>query len=261
MELLGILGFIVISIIAYSREEKINVFFNSHRILVQITPFIICFIISLLFSINLCLAPFNRSEPATDSAVFLYIGKAMQNGLIPYKDVFDHKGIILYFIEYIGYIIGFGNYTGVWIIELVNIFVTTILFYCIAKLLTKSSVVSYLTVFIITSLCSLTFYSGGNLVEEYSLPWITVSLYIVIKFFVTKTYRKWHVVILGCSFSIVFFLRVNMVGLWGALILAVLIYFIKNRRIAEALKCSFLFIAGCLIITIPLLIYFITTMI
>lgn len=259
MELLSVLGVVVLSIIAYNREEQINNYLFFHKRIKRITPLIICFFISLLFSINLCLAPFNKSEPGTDSAVFLYIGKAMQNGLLPYKDLFDHKGIILYFIEYIGYFIGHGSQTGVWIIELANVFVTSILFYYIAKLFSKSRIVCYLTVFIITSLCSLTFYSGGNLVEEYALPWITLSLYIVIKFFVTKTYRKWHIVVLGCSFSIVFFIRVNMVGLWVALLLAVLIYFIKNRRIAEIFKCLFLFIVGCLIVIIPLLLYFITT--
>ena len=179
----------------------------------------------------------------------------MHIGMIPYKDLFDHKGIILYFIEYIGYIIGFGSRIGVWIIELFNMFVSTIIFYHLAKLFSSSRISCYAVVFVVTSLCSFSFFEGGNLVEEYALPWISLSLYFVIKFFISNKYKKWNVVIIGCGFSVVILLRANMVGLWGALLLAVAFYFIKKKRVSDLLKCVLLFILGALIIFIPTIIY------
>lgn len=98
MELIGVFGFITISIIAYNREERINRYLTKHILLNRLSPFILCFIISFLLAINLNLSPFNNAVPGTDSSVYLYIGKAMYNGAIPYKDLFDHKGILLYFI-------------------------------------------------------------------------------------------------------------------------------------------------------------------
>lgn len=261
MELIGVFGFVIISIIAYNREEKINRMLLKHIFLKKIYPFTICFIISFLLAVNLNLSPFNNATPGTDSSVFLYIGKSMHNGATPYKDLFDHKGILLYFVEYIGYLIGFGNQIGVWIIELINIFATSVIFFCIANLFTKSKIISLLASYIVLNLSFIPFFvgEGGNLTEEYALPWISLSLYIVIKFFVTKEHKNWHIIALGVSFTIVFFLRVNMVGLWGALLISVLLYLIKSKRIAEIFKCSLLFILGCLLVIVPIGIYLIST--
>ena len=260
MLLLGVLAFFVLSVIAYNREEQIDNALSKHLRLNKIYPFIICFFISFLFALRLPLSPFNTLIPSTDSSVFLYIGKSMYNGAVPYRDLFDHKGIVLYFIEYIGYLIGFGHQDGVWIIELLNAFATSLIFFYISRLFTKSKIVCFLSSYLALYLCSIDFLDpslceGGNISEEYALPWIAFSLYIVVKFFLTNEYKKWQIILIGVGFAVVFFLRVNMVGLWGALMLSVLIYFIKNKRILEIFKCFSLFIAGCLFVVVPVFIY------
>lgn len=261
MELIGTLGFITLSIIAYNWEERINHYLSKHILLNKLSPFIVCFVISFLLAINLKLSPFNSAVPGTDSSVFLYIGKAMHNGTIPYKELFDHKGILLYFIEYFGYLIGFGNQVGVWIIELINLFITTLIFFKTANLFSKSRIICYLASYIVLHLSSITFLvnEGGNFTEEYALPWISISLYIVIKFFITKEYKKRSIVLLGISFAVVFFLRVNMVGLWGALIIALSIYLLKSKRIADFFKCALLFLVGLILVILPIIIYLVLT--
>ena len=261
MELIGVLGLVVLFIIANNREESINHYLSKHTIMNQLAPFIVCFAISFLIVIHLNLSPFNSAVPGTDSSVFLYIGKAMHNGDIPYKELFDHKGILLYFIEYFGYLIGFGNQIGVWIIELINLLVTALVLFKIANLFSISNTVCLLSTYIVLHLSSITFFvgEGGNLTEEYALPWISISLYIVVKFFITKEYKRWQIILLGVCFAFVFFLRVNMVGLWGALIVSVLVFFVKRKRIADIFKCSLLFFIGCLLVIAPLMIYFILT--
>ena len=260
MEIISLLSFFVFSFVVYKRENDIESCLSSHKIK-QMMPFVVCFIISFIFAVRLGLSPFNSSLPGTDSSVFLYIGREMYNGAVPYRDLFDHKGVILYFIEYLGYLIGFGNKIGVWIIEVINIFITSLIFYHIAAFFTKSKVVCYMSIFIVLQISSLPFIieEGGNLTEEYALPWIALSLYFVIRFFAKKDYRNWHIIAIGVSFTIVFFLRVNMVGLWAALLLVVVIYFIKNKRNIEILKCALLFISGCIIVLIPICIYLLQT--
>ncbi len=255
MELIGICSFFTIAILLFNREDDIDNFFVSHRRLQKIIPIMVCFVISLLFAVKFHLSPFNSQIPGIDSSVFLYIGRAMHNGAVPYKDLFDHKGIILYFIEYFGYLIGFGNSVGVWILELLNAFATAYIFYRISKLFSKSDIVCYVTAFVVLFLSSLDFLEGGNLTEEYALPWIALSLYLVTKFFITKEYKARYIILIGFAFAVVFFLRVNMVGIWGALLLSVIIYFVKNNRFCEVFKCAGLFIAGCLIAVIPIIIY------
>ena len=158
MEIISSLSFFVLALIAYKREDTIEKYLSNYRIMKHIVPFIICFAISFLFAITLALSPFNNLSPGTDSSVFLYIGREMLHGSVPYRDLFDHKGIVLYFIEYLGYLIGFGNKIGVWIIELLNIFFTSLIFYRISCLFTKSKVICYLSVFIVWDIVSSPFF-------------------------------------------------------------------------------------------------------
>lgn len=50
-----------------------------------------------------------------DSSVFKYMALVISKGGMPYKDAFDHKGPLLYIINYIGQLISY--YRGVWVIE------------------------------------------------------------------------------------------------------------------------------------------------
>lgn len=40
-----------------------------------------------------------------DSSVFQSVGKCWTQGLIPYRDIFDHKGSIVYVVDALGYAI------------------------------------------------------------------------------------------------------------------------------------------------------------
>ena len=59
---------------------------------------IVSFILSFIISSGFDTCPFFAGRIDDDSTVFLYIAKRMQEGRIPYADMFDHKGPLLYFI-------------------------------------------------------------------------------------------------------------------------------------------------------------------
>src|SRR5215212_5827918 len=49
--------------------------------------------------------PNNMTLPSRDSGVFLYLGLRFLNGDIPYRDVWDHKPPLIYFVDALGLII------------------------------------------------------------------------------------------------------------------------------------------------------------
>ena len=57
-----------------------------------------------------------------DSATFQVIGRGMLKGLVPYKDLFDHKGPILFYIQALGCLIN--KDFGIYFLQIVNVFVT-----------------------------------------------------------------------------------------------------------------------------------------
>ena len=54
-----------------------------------------------------------------DSAMFQTIGKYWVEGYLPYVDLYDHKGPMIFFINALGY--GLGGRNGVYIIQVLSI--------------------------------------------------------------------------------------------------------------------------------------------
>lgn len=211
----------------------------------------------IMMSIN-C-RPFSNYFLDTDSSVYMYIGKAMTNNFIPYKDIFDHKGIILYLFNYLGFLISDKSYFGIMIVCGLNAFLFSLIMIKLLKLNTKNRSSIYISIFWIFNLFAFKLSNATNSTEVFSLPWISLSLYASIKFLMYKKICSKDVVLLGTSFAIVFFLRCNNVACIIALILCILVELTKNRRFEDIYNCVKYFIFGVLLIVIPLLMYFIAT--
>lgn len=189
-----------------------------------------------------------------DSSVFKTVALCMQNGLTPYKDIFDHKGPLIYIYNWLGNQISY--YRGIWIIEFVSIFIS---FYFIYKI---SRIVCSKKKSIIVIFCSaaffITFFDGGNLTEEYAIPFITLSLYIFCEFFLESKISKFRLILLGGSFGAILMLRANMITLWCVFCVLVLIKCIKDKCFNDILYYITWFLCGSLIIVLPIVIWLIT---
>lgn len=218
-----------------------------------------CMIIALIVSTTYNLSPFNQYITNQDSSVFLYIGEKMRQGYVPYRDLFDHKGILLYFIQYLGEGLPFDNFAGVWLLEIVNMGITAWLLLRISELFTEKTVIKYISLIGVLMICGFQFYSGGNYTEEWALPWGCLAIYIFLKYFNTGVYRFSEIVWLGIGFAVVAFLRVNMVTVWAAMMPVIFVKLIIERKYKEIWCCASGFLTGLLIVTIPILIYTIVT--
>lgn len=217
-------------------------------------------LLSLCVGMQLALNPWSNGYPGSDSTVFLYIGERMREGAVPYRDLFDHKGLLLYFIEYLGLCIGNGSFVGVWLLEVVNLFATALLFFKITQLFSRKRTVCYTVVSLV--LCTVEcyiVYEGGNLTEEYALPWIALALYIFLKYFIEGSYRFCEIMLLGVSFVAVLFLRGNMVAVWAAFLPVVLIGMIARKEWRDIGRCMAGFLTGTLMGLVPFVVYCLTT--
>ena len=58
--------------------------------------------------------PDNMTLPSRDSGVFLYVGWRLLKGDIPYRDVWDHKPPLIYFVDALGLLLSPQSLVGVW---------------------------------------------------------------------------------------------------------------------------------------------------
>lgn len=220
--------------------------------------FLITIILFLLITVFIIMmqSPLNiwaNSYSSIDSSVFRTIGMYMSKGFMPYKDIFDHKGPIIYIINYIGTLISFNK--GIWYIEFIFMFTTFVFMYKIARLCVNKFF-SCLTLFII-AISFVTFFEGGNLTEEYALPFIAISLYIFLNYFINNKVNKTGLIFCGASFAATCLLRLNMVSIWIVFSIAVLIKSIKEKKYIELRTFILYFLLGISIVVIPIFIWLI----
>lgn len=65
------------------------------------------------------LYPFNDW---VDSNVYMTIGRGMLKGRIPYRDLYEHKGFIIYAIHALAALISRTSFLGVWLLEIAAAF-------------------------------------------------------------------------------------------------------------------------------------------
>ncbi len=210
-------------------------------------------LVSLLIVTSFDVCPYTGRMLDGDSSVFIYIAKMMHRGYVPYRDLFDHKGPWLYFIEFCGIS---GGTAFLWVLELIAAFVTIVIALRIAGFFTENMAARYLSVFSCFYITGFYLYRGGNYTEFWSLPFICLSLLIFVKFFKKDEYSKLSVILLGLTFGIVFLLRCNLISVWAVFLPAVVIRLIAKKRWKDILICAVLFLAGIILCLIPVLVYY-----
>ncbi len=221
--------------------------------IVIITIFLI---ISILILMQSPLNPIHGNIAKSDSTVFIYCGNAIRDGKIIYKDVFDHKGPILYLIEVIGLSITNGNTVGIWLIEVLFMLSNLCLLYKISKLFSNNKIINVLAS-IISLIPILEFLNKGNFTEEYALPFIIYALYVFIKYLKNNYVRYIEIFLNAVCMGIVLMLRPNMIAVWIVFIPVMIFLYIRDKKFKELGKTVLIYLGGILTVLLPIILYFV----
>ena len=130
--------------------------------------------ISFVTIISTSTSPLYLYVENLDSQVFQLIGKYWAKGHVPYVDLWDQKGPIIYFINAIGFW-ATGTKTGVYLIQILCLYADLLILYRIFhRRLFWQNTWTTLCIFVF-ALAQL--YGGGNGVEEYLLPFLILGFY------------------------------------------------------------------------------------
>ena len=114
-----------------------------------------------------------------DAAIFKQMGMAILKGKTIYLDYFDNKGCLLYFIHALCLWLG-GDFV-ILIIQAISLTFTLMLLDKIIALYKEGE--SRLYILLIALVLLLCFSEGGDLSEEWSLPFICYPLYKFLRFY------------------------------------------------------------------------------
>jgi len=217
----------------------------------------IILLFAFLFSITFVLMTKNPThfwiggDVETDSAVFNTIAMVMEKGYIPYRDSFDHKGPLIYFLNYLGRQIA--PYRGIWLLEFIALFFTFYMMYRIGCLCCRHLHAAVILLF--TAAPLFTFFESGNKVEEFALPFITLSLYLFLDYLMNRRITVCRLLLCGASLGSVCLLRLNMISVWIVFCIAILVLLLKEKNYFELIRLIKYFMLGFLGFVLPFILW------
>lgn len=195
-----------------------------------------------------------------DANSYFSMGKALFNGKMPYRDVFDQKGPYLYFLYGLAYLVSHTTFAGVFILEVICAFLDLLGIYYILRLyLKRNTALFFSPLTLAVAVSSKSFYWGGS-AEEICYPLLVWGLYLSIEYFKNSYPQK------PMGFKVIFGggllagvaanIKFTVLGFFFAWMMCVAFSFLVRKDFFGAVKGCVVFLLGMAVPFIPWLIYF-----
>ncbi|HSL31317.1 MAG TPA: glycosyltransferase family 39 protein [Anaerolineales bacterium] len=194
--------------------------------------------------------PGNMTLPSRDSGVFLYMGWRLLNGDIPYRDVWDHKPPLIYFVDALGLTLTPDSLWGVWILQFISILLTLLLIY---RLLDQElGTFAALAGSILLSSGFLTILERGNVTEEYALAFQALCFWLFVGAW-KKNFPLQASFWIGLAGGLAFNFKQTTIGIWVTYGLLLLVIRLLQRK--APLRDLFSLLTGWAVPSIILILY------
>ncbi|MCM1404228.1 MAG: glycosyltransferase family 39 protein [Prevotella sp.] len=219
----------------------------------------ICLLISTIFfflyGFNSPLYTFNSDN---DYHWFMTVGHGFAGGKIPYRDLFEHKGPIVYFVTAFACLFANPDF----VMLLLEIFCMSWFFFFTYRIAHKRlntfyslTVVSIMAMAIFTCWCRM---RSAATVEEFCLPIYAYFLLCWLEFLLEKKSWTWvRALCLGLCFGICLWVKYTLFYFMLVPMLAWFILSLRRRQYRTLVTNLLLMLAGVVIISVPIVIFFV----
>lgn len=218
----------------------------------------ICIALFFLLFFSYMTSPLFPWAHGWDSAFFQLVGAGMTKGYLPYRDFYDMKGPWLFLIEYLGQLMIYGR-SGVFLMQCISLGIT--LFLC-GKIQERyfgggrwTDRLAALVPFFLLMAPTM---EGGNLTEEWSLPFLFLPLYLSMDFLTGKEdeHKPCHAFGYGCCFGVLALIRITNAVMICAIVFTVALCLLCKKKWKNLAHNIVAFLLGVLISFLPPLLYF-----
>ncbi len=193
-----------------------------------------------------------------DANIFFTMGKSMMNGKVLYRDVYDHKGPLLYFLHGVAWLFSHKSFLGIYVLEIVSWTVFLAGAYRTMALYVKNPGLWQLPVFCALIVTSPSFCHGDS-AEELVLPLLMWGLYFILKYLKQSDlepmrYRMvfFHGLLAGCILCVKF----TLLGLYLAWTLVAMAACFWQKEWRRGAAVGLVMLAGMAAACIPWIVYF-----
>ncbi|MBQ8159135.1 MAG: hypothetical protein IJ083_00160 [Clostridia bacterium] len=219
--------------------------------------------LALLFSL-VSLLVLSKSSPLypmndwVDVHCFLTVGRGITQGLMPYRDLVDQKGPVLYLLFSAGSLLSKSSFLGVFFLEWLLFACFLYISHRIALLYTDSFYVPRLVMlFFSVSIPLSAPFAHGCSAEELSLPFLLLPLFLALR----SRYRGYvltpkEAFCTGFCAGLVFWIKYSLMGLFAGLAIATIFICEAPKRWSVLLRMALHALLGFLAVTLPVLVWF-----
>lgn len=204
-----------------------------HKNLYVAVLFLVVSFICMLFLTTA--SPLYSVNPSPDGNTMFTVGKGLLHGLMPYKDLFDQRGPLIYLMNSVAALISYKTFFGIYIFESIAMFLDLFFIYKILNLKYNKQISIISTFIVIPLMFTSKFLSYGNLPEEYVLSLILFTIYL----FTRKSFIEWgkyEYIIIGLFTSISFWIKYTLSITWLSMYLVFIIYFIYHKDLKKLFR-------------------------
>ncbi|HUT86296.1 MAG TPA: glycosyltransferase family 39 protein [Elusimicrobiales bacterium] len=190
-----------------------------------------------------------------DTGFFAYIGDMIRYGQIPYRDMWDHKAPLVYYLNALSFAL-FGSHTKtVAIVEMVWIGVTSVFFYKIAKIIFDKKLIFKATFLFTVFFASSYAAKEAGFTTLYLQTCTVISIFLILKYeIVRKRYLLFlSAIMASCAFL---FKQPGATIMLPALFYIALDGFYKEKKVKPVVISASVWIAGFIFPIAAMAIYF-----
>ena len=249
------MGFILgnISAAFFSKQDRKIVFPAA----ISLAGFIGAAAMLMLF-LNSRSSPFYVFDDWVDPNTMLTVGKGVLKGYVPYRDLYEQKGPMLVFIHTIGAIFSFDSLHGVWALQVISGSVLLFFVYKTVALFQGRKSIVIVPLFAVVLYTTRAF-GAGDTAEEFSIPFLMYAAYTGCKAVMNKDLpSKREFLLIGITSGFIFWMKYSIVGLYIGWFLYFLIFSVIHRRLSTLLRGTGLLLAGVLLSSLPVFLYFLS---
>jgi hypothetical protein len=184
-----------------------------------------------------------------DSGVYAYVGSAILDGQLPYRDVWEHKPPVGFYLNALALLVFGHTPWAIWWLNVIWVTLTSIVFFLLIKKMMGGIPASVASLLFATAIMQPELGRGGNLMEVYGLLFQVLVIGALYYYFVAP--RNSWVFISGIFTSLAFLTKQTTIALGVSSILAIFIVSLLRRELKQALLRPLLF-AGSVIVPIVL---------
>ncbi len=251
---------ILVTLFAQFMLKRIKKIYEKHERLLEGIWYVILVLVAggFIYYFSISSSPKAKGFWGYDAAIFQVVGRGWAKGYLPYRDIFDHKGPFIFLIYMISNLID--EDMGIFLLSEFALGLSLVFAAKIGKCIAGKRGLVFCP--LATILFLPIFMDEGALTEDFCLPFLMYSMYILVKYMcqveTEKRYThppKWAV-FYGITCAISLMTRVTNCIAIVCFVACISILLIMKKEYRNLIQNAGSFLLGAAIIVLPFAVYF-----